>query len=640
MNQPVVTEFTPKSIDNRLFSIPLYQRLYAWEKDQVVQLLDDLYSTFTKCCKKEYFIGNLVTSEKDEKKNRHALIDGQQRITTLWLMGFVLKQYFKDWEKFIVSDSKLRLDFLARKDDRLFLEKLSKTDINSYLQNEKLDVGVNQMMVNTINIINNYLNQIDEKESFSEYIYTKTKIVIIILNNSIDLNKYFEIMNNRGIQLEKHEILKARIIENIWDEDVEVREKNRSKYALIWDACSQMNRDIEKSFDKIDEKINIREEIRKIIKNKFFNIENFINKITIGDNKEENTLEEIIRKAELKSITTENDEKKEKSDYFTSVINFPSFLLHVYKLFANKNISLKDKDLLTTIRLFKDLDKKKASEKAISFIQFLFKIRIIFDQYIIRSYKNGISNLWETRILTIDEIGDERKKAYDKATQIMSMINVSTSSEHWLTPVLKYLTESIEINDDDYTTWLENLDNCFAYARIIAKSDMMRTANNLLNNIQNIKPTGTLILNESVLNNGVNTDHYWFYKLDYCLWKKWTTEEYTGKYKTEIKNFQFRSNRSIEHIYPQHPDNKQIWKVDILNNFGNLALISVRSNSGYNNQLPIDKRLDFEKRINNWGIESLKLVEVYKDPDWDEDKCIIHSKNMLDILNEYHNKKQ
>ena len=50
----------------------------------------------------------------------------------------------------------------------------------------------------------------------------------------IDLNQYFEIMNSRGEQLEKHEIIKARLIEKLKDEDKE-------RFNQLWEYCSEMN---------------------------------------------------------------------------------------------------------------------------------------------------------------------------------------------------------------------------------------------------------------------------------------------------------------------------------------------------------------------------------------------------------------
>ena len=85
--------------ENELFEIPLYQRLYEWKKEQIETLLDDMKKAFDEL-KENYFIGNIITSIKtnkdgqdnknDETNKIYVLIDGQQRLTTLWFIGFYL----------------------------------------------------------------------------------------------------------------------------------------------------------------------------------------------------------------------------------------------------------------------------------------------------------------------------------------------------------------------------------------------------------------------------------------------------------------------------------------------------------------------------------------------------------------------
>ncbi len=625
-----VSEFTPENIGERLFSIPLYQRLYSWETEQVEQLLTDLYDTFKFNREQIYFIGNIVKSKVEKNTYRNALVDGQQRMTTLWLIGFVLKSIKSDWNEFICKNSEhLRLDFIAREEDRVFLKKLVNLNVNEF-ENQKAERGVNMMMVNAIDTIKRFFDKIsdkDQKASFGDYIYRNAKLVEVTLPDSTDLNKYFEIMNNRGIQLEKHEILKARIISEISDTE------NKKKYAVIWDACAQMNQYLERSFEKIDVKI-IKSEINKLLEKKFENINEFISVLTTNENINEKSFDEILAEAETEKINEKiNEKEKEVSENFTSIVNFPTFLLHSYKVFTeNVEVRLKDKDLLTIIEI-------SDNDKAIKFIEEVLILRILFDQYIIKNYRNGTNNLWETRILTIDKEEIERKKDYEKSTQILAMLNVSTSTEHWFTPVLAYLRQTTEVKDEDYMEWLENLDNSLAYARL-NYNDLMPTSNLILKDISNNKPLGKISVDSKKLSLGTATERYWFYKLDYCLWKKWIEKDNSNfnDWKTEIKGFQFRSNRSIEHIFPQNPEDENTkWKEEDLNSFGNLALISISSNSEYNRNVFKWKQFQFKDKIDKKkGIESLKLVDIYSREIWNEEISKEHETAMLKILSNYH----
>ena len=62
------------------------------------------------------------------------------------------------------------------------------------------------------------------------------KVIVyrIEVPENTDLNRYFEIMNTRGEQLEQHDILKATLMSNLSDD------AEKGLFAKIWDACSDM----------------------------------------------------------------------------------------------------------------------------------------------------------------------------------------------------------------------------------------------------------------------------------------------------------------------------------------------------------------------------------------------------------------
>lgn len=64
-----------------LYKIPIYQRNYAWEREEIRALINDVYDSMTKSV---YYIGTLVTYKRDE--NIYEVIDGQQRLTTIDIM--------------------------------------------------------------------------------------------------------------------------------------------------------------------------------------------------------------------------------------------------------------------------------------------------------------------------------------------------------------------------------------------------------------------------------------------------------------------------------------------------------------------------------------------------------------------------
>ncbi len=83
------------------------------------------------------------------------------------------------------------------------------------------------------------------KEKFIRFFKEKVCIIHYKVPKDIDLNHYFEIMNSRGEQLEKHEIVKARLISTFQtgttDKEKTKARVNRQKFNYIWEACSMMN---------------------------------------------------------------------------------------------------------------------------------------------------------------------------------------------------------------------------------------------------------------------------------------------------------------------------------------------------------------------------------------------------------------
>ena len=73
---------------DEVYVIPNYQRPYSWGKDVCYQLYSDITDAFLS--KDDYFIGNIVMAKGLDDKKRPNVVDGQQRLITLWLFLKVL----------------------------------------------------------------------------------------------------------------------------------------------------------------------------------------------------------------------------------------------------------------------------------------------------------------------------------------------------------------------------------------------------------------------------------------------------------------------------------------------------------------------------------------------------------------------
>lgn len=68
---------------NSHYVIPRYQRAYAWEDKEIIQLIDDINDNESS---KSYYIGSLIVSPIKGKFETYEVVDGQQRLTTLFLL--------------------------------------------------------------------------------------------------------------------------------------------------------------------------------------------------------------------------------------------------------------------------------------------------------------------------------------------------------------------------------------------------------------------------------------------------------------------------------------------------------------------------------------------------------------------------
>ncbi len=80
---------------NCFYIVPDYQREYVWTDKEVNKLLDDIDDEFDGASTSEYFIGTILVSPTQDK-NHFEVIDGQQRLTTFFLILCALRSLFED----------------------------------------------------------------------------------------------------------------------------------------------------------------------------------------------------------------------------------------------------------------------------------------------------------------------------------------------------------------------------------------------------------------------------------------------------------------------------------------------------------------------------------------------------------------
>ena len=208
------------------YRIPIYQREYAWTTKEITQLLSDLCSKVKANSNDKYYLGTLVVYNETKGEQ---VIDGQQRLTTLYILLCYLAQTNKiNYSKNFRSDT---LSFDTRPDSIKTLQAI---------HSGNSDDMFNASLRSAYNIIKNSLKQYCDEynitiSEFSDYLLNQTLLLKVEVPPDTDLNHYFEIMNVRGEQLEKHEVLKSRLMSSLDDE------VDRELFTLIWDGASAVS---------------------------------------------------------------------------------------------------------------------------------------------------------------------------------------------------------------------------------------------------------------------------------------------------------------------------------------------------------------------------------------------------------------
>ena len=621
------------------YIIPIYQRNYAWGNDEISSLLQDIKNACEKNKKqdKNYYIGSLVVYRRDN--GDFEVIDGQQRLTTLTLiMHHLGKLSFRN------------VSFEHRDESEQAL---------SNLNSKKLPSNFSQALETIKKVIDEWGNNKDE---IVKFLLDKVEIIRTEVPEGTDLNHYFEIMNTRGEQLEKHEILKARLMEKL-SEGIE-----QSLFAKIWDACSDMSRYAVMGFDsELREVIfgNDWQKTPRVFRKEILRVADELNR---GKGKKEENRKNGEKIVDLlnskKKIELKDGHLEDKYDgAFTSVIDFPNFLMHVLRIYLEgsydsrfQNVPLDEKELLN------DFGDQWNKEKVIKFIDVLLSCRYLFDKYVIKSstlrsedehwslwcvFKGNSSNYYYKNTFGSDKSESNDTDANEQtknAIMLLSMFHVSNPSriyKNWLYAVLRWLFKNKDnITFDSYVDFLKELCDKFYFGNNCQGKDITEI---ILDEVE-VEFEFNLGSKESseykkYWDRGVNVPNFVFNRLDYQLWKLpgekvkdflkndgWLTENT----KNAIwKKFRFTFRSSVEHHYPQHPiDGQRIEDVDM---FGNLYLLSQSKNSRLNNLTPIAKR-DIIKPWNN--CDSLKQVIMMSHDKWGEDEIKVHGEKMLTILNQ------
>lgn len=621
------------------YVIPIYQRNYTWGQGEIKQLIQDVYDyAFDHHPIQPYYIGSLIVFERElGTETVYETIDGQQRLTTLMILLNALHQHFKDEITNPISLN-LMLNFDSRKKSTATLSAIAKGKIEVDNATE-YNVYIKQRYLDAVKILKDILKG-KNVNTFYNYLVEQVFLIRVPVPPKTDLNHYFEIMNNRGEQLEKHEVLKAGLLSVLKGNESWVNTFN-----LIWEACADMERYVQYGFSTKQRDVVFSVTWNALNSSNFdelcgqlVELNNKIeaDKTDKTNNKLASTVLNILDiTAFTGKFELNKDHQDDAPDRFNSVINFSNFLLHVLRIQTQKDIGLDDKRL----KHFFDTELKPLSDdEKINFVKEfgfnLLKAKFLFDQYIIKREFVRDKNQWSLKALkrydethrvgyvnTFDqaEADDTLNK---EVLMLLAMFHVSAPTlvyKHWLNAALYYLFYENEITADKYKKYLQNLAQAYLFDRFTVNKSADYFDIIYVNKGQSKnKADGNYDL--SLLDRGTAVENFVFNYLDYILWK-----EGVGK----ASDFEFTFRSSVEHYYPQNPISKED-KIDqsVCDLFGNLCLISSSKNSRLSNHMPEAKK-DYYRRV---GADSLKQSRMMEEKYWGELQIKEHGEWMKELL--------
>ncbi|MBQ4676635.1 DUF262 domain-containing protein [Aeromonas hydrophila] len=654
--------------DRARYLVPMYQRNYAWGEGEITQLLQDVLDYQQRSVgakgQQTYYIGTLVVFARDD--GSFEVIDGQQRFTTLSLLANWLKHHAKDavnmsWYRAI------NLAFESRPISSHTFERLWQGGSPHQLVGD----GVNEGLVKGFKLIGEKLPELLRQKGpelcdFCNYLFDHVQITRVEVPEHTDLNHYFEAMNNRGEQLEKHEVIKAKLMAVLNEKIPEEETRRQSIYVLtrVWDACANMERYIQYGFTP-DERHRLfgEKDWGQFVPRDFAHLLDLLGSPNTADasGSQGCTLLAILQDDKLDG-EQKVEEESAGSERFNSVINFSNFLLHALRLVSRdpmntEGVPLDDKQLVDQfeLRVIGQTDPVAAVQR---FIYGLLKSKYLFDQFIIKREFAGGKDGWSLKRLRWHEESASYPNTFGKhedgfagvnrqILMLLSAFHVSTPTQvykHWLNGALRYLFDNCHpdqpVEAGAYLSYLESQARRFVFQRFLAPGEgasyyqMLYLDNALLPAIKVDERWYEEI--KTKLRFGDIENNFVFNFLDYLLWV--TNQNHDKDRDMELyRRFEFTFRSSVEHFSPQHPmDGYQPVKEIALHSFGNLCLISHSKNSRLSNFQPQQKQEHFEASLANNQIDSLKLlamIRLMKEKGrWQEDEIAEHQKQMLQVL--------
>ncbi|NEP77996.1 MAG: DUF262 domain-containing protein [Okeania sp. SIO3C4] len=246
------------------YIIPEYQREYVWKEDNVEQLLKDIFAEFPSSNYEhkadDYFIGSIIVCNQDDgEDNLYVVIDGQQRITTIYIISCVIRNYINRLEDHKTTDN-IKAKILGTYTDskgygfEKYKVKVQYDDRNEILETfakdnfDDIDYKAGSDSINFLidayhtvwNFIKTQFNENeDEIRKFYVHLTRKVKLVRVTTSDINHALRVFETINDRGVGLNAMDLLKNLIFKNASSDDYENLNQNWKQIIDILESVKE-----------------------------------------------------------------------------------------------------------------------------------------------------------------------------------------------------------------------------------------------------------------------------------------------------------------------------------------------------------------------------------------------------------------
>lgn len=580
------------------FEVPVYQRLFTWEKPQFERLLDDLEGAGNR----PHHLGIVTVVKKGDSL---VLIDGQQRLTALAILASLLGTETDS----VIEQIGERLSYAARPDDARSLAVIwengqtwMKTDDHSDVKNSLESIVTNTNMRELVLAILERIRQ-KAKLDVDALVILVAKLPKVYEDNLNLQNEYFEKMNSSGKQLEPHEVLKVRLCKT---------DRDYRKWNAIEDFTDAYQEPTPPSWES----------------------------------KEESGEISFFEAAEAPAKVESKEQLPEK--WRAAPIDWPMFLRHVHALCSSDG----NLDVRTSLlKLFKEKPRKG------DYLTTMEAYRKFLDTWIIHIARDGSDNgneafgdesnfkYWTNANETVFAMGTASGIGLSRMLKQLEMVLYALEDERqeWLLKVFdeartrgevaqEWLAERLAANLTQGTfdvkrlegeTWPDDYLSYGQHPRVqLACLDFFLWA---------------LWTSEDESDRHLKEDVFGHLLPDELK---------------AIEKYVPRAHRSVEHFHPQKDDNStniSAWSETdaatgnrLKDIFGNLALISTGRNSQYGNLGVAGKSERIDRLVEKCAIESIKLLLMraecrdgtgqFDDKRWTPNQARAHAQKMAGVI--------